>query len=167
MCAPYVPGTPGGEWSEEELRVVKAKLHAIYTKGVYAMELLYGRDELYEGGKIKEKIQGAWPSAPKAIRLIFHDCLRYTDGTGGCDGCLNWKGVGYRYPNATEQRRFKVGLEQFENIGETNNNGVEYMVEVLEAVYTDPKYPQVCIADSNEFNDTLTDRSTFHVGYGT
>ena len=58
-------------------------------------------------------------------------------------------------------------MEQFENIGETNNNGVEYMVEVLEAVYTDPKYPQVCIVDSNKSNDTLTDSTTFHVGYGT
>ena len=22
---------------------------------------------------------------------------RYIDGTGGCDGCLNWKGVGKEY----------------------------------------------------------------------
>ena len=24
------------------------------------------------------------------MRLVFHDCVRYTDGTGGCDGCLDW-----------------------------------------------------------------------------
>ena len=26
----------------------------------------------------------------------FHDCIRYADGEGGCDGCLNWHGVGHR-----------------------------------------------------------------------
>ena len=28
-------------------------------------------------------------SPTKAIRLAFHDCVPYEDGTGGCDGCLN------------------------------------------------------------------------------
>ena len=27
----------------------------------------------------------------KLLRLIFHDCIPYADGSGGCDGCLNWK----------------------------------------------------------------------------
>ena len=25
------------------------------------------------------------------MRLVFHDCMRYQDGTGGCDGCINFK----------------------------------------------------------------------------
>ena len=25
----------------------------------------------------------------KTLRLIFHDCMPYEDGSGGCDGCLN------------------------------------------------------------------------------
>jgi len=29
--------------------------------------------------------------APMAVRLGFHDCVKYKDGTGGCDGCLNMK----------------------------------------------------------------------------
>ena len=33
----------------------------------------------------------------KVLRLSFHDCIRYEDGTGGCDGCLNWHGVGHRW----------------------------------------------------------------------
>ena len=33
-------------------------------------------------------------SAPGVVRLGFHDCLKYKDGTGGCDGCLNWHGMG-------------------------------------------------------------------------
>ena len=32
-------------------------------------------------------------SAPAVLRLGFHDCLKYKDGTGGCDGCLNWHGM--------------------------------------------------------------------------
>ena len=27
----------------------------------------------------------------KAIRLAFHDCQPYIDGTGGCDGCINFE----------------------------------------------------------------------------
>ena len=33
------------------------------------------------------------------IRLAFHDCLKYSmeeGGGGGCDGCLNWEGMGSR-----------------------------------------------------------------------
>ena len=33
------------------------------------------------------------------IRLAFHDCLKYSmeeGGGGGCDGCLNWEGMGFR-----------------------------------------------------------------------
>ena len=26
----------------------------------------------------------------KAMRLIFHDCQPYVDGSGGCDGCINF-----------------------------------------------------------------------------
>ena len=26
----------------------------------------------------------------KMLRLTFHDCVPYEDGTGGCDGCLNF-----------------------------------------------------------------------------
>ena len=40
---------------------------------------------------------GGGYSAPKVLRLTFHDCLKYDDGTGGCDGCLNWSGMGIRY----------------------------------------------------------------------
>ena len=58
---------------------------------------------------------------------------RYTDGTGGCDGCLNWEGVGDRFP----QLRNRV----YPDVHKTNNNGLGWTVEVLEAIYTDPTYP--------------------------
>ena len=66
----------------------------------------------------------------------FHDCIRYTDGQGGCDGCLNWHGVGTRF--SVDDLKYQF-LE--EDITETNNNGLEYTVAVLEELYTNPNFP--------------------------
>ena len=68
----------------------------------------------------------------------FHDCMRYADGNGGCDGCLSWSGVGYRFPEDTDAFKYKF---RYDDIKETNNNGLEYTVAVLEQVYTDPNFP--------------------------
>ena len=42
------------------------------------------------------------PRHSRLIQLAFHDCLRYEDGTGGCDGCLNWDGVGWTPPSVNK-----------------------------------------------------------------
>ena len=57
--------------------------------------------------------------------------VSHQDGTGGCDGCLNWEGVGYRYDLDTEG--------QFPNLGPTNNNGLGGTVEILEKIYKNIK----------------------------
>jgi len=102
----YVPGTPGGAWSESELLAVKSKLYSLYRQVL----------------------------APKALRLSFHDCVKYTDGTGGCDGCLNWEGVG--------QKLYGVNYaKNFSNIEHGNNNGLDRIVQQLERVYTEANYP--------------------------
>ena len=77
---------------------------------------------------------GTFHSASKVLRLSFHDCLKYTDGSGGCDGCLNWKGVGVYYEDAP-------GEQLYEDVRLTDNNGLRPAVEVLEAVYTVPDFP--------------------------
>merc|ERR1712156_350936 len=64
------PGTPGAPWTDYELLTVKAKLFRLFRYGI---------------------------SAPAVLRLGFHDCLKYKDGTGGCDGCLNWHGMEHRF----------------------------------------------------------------------
>merc|ERR1719232_2451263 len=74
--------------------------------------------------------------AAKVLRLNFHDCLKYTDGTGGCDGCLNWKGVGVTYSMS------KRGKRSFSDVKESDNNGLRHTVEVLEAIYTIPMFPK-------------------------
>ena len=53
----------------------------------------------------------------KMLRLAFHDCFLYEDGTGGCDGCLNLD----------------------DNLH--GNDGLQYSVAVLEKLYTDPDFP--------------------------
>ena len=72
--------------------------------------------------------------APKAVRLGFHDCLKYTDGTGGCDGCLNWEGVDIRYQ---PKKYFKL----MKNVDEADNNGLGDIVRSLERLYRDTNYP--------------------------
>ena len=67
----YVPGTPGGPWSDEEMIIVKAKLYSVFNRG--------------GGGRALKQIYGVklgwnWtdiPNAAKMLRLIFHDCLKY------------------------------------------------------------------------------------------
>ena len=54
------------------------------------------------------------------MRLAFHDCLPYKDGSKGCDGCLNMEVDG--------------DLE--------DNQGLQFPIAVLEAVYTNKNYPQ-------------------------
>ena len=105
----YVPGTPGAPWSQDELLIVKSKLYALFNKN--------------------EDIR-----APVMLRLGFHDCLKYADGSGGCDGCLNWEGVGYRYPS--------LNNFTFANVDRSNNNGLEDAAALLERVYTEPDFPE-------------------------
>ena len=61
------------------------------------------------------------------------------DGTGGCDGCLNWKGVGTRFSQAEIQEL--QGKRQLPNLGATDNNGLKGTVEMLEKIYKDASYP--------------------------
>ena len=109
-----MPGTPGAEWSEEEVLIVKSKLYATFNKDFMPWS---------EG-------------AARALRLGFHDCLKYKDGTGGCDGCLNWKGVGKRYNANLKDFRY-------DNVVFGDNNGLEQYVEFLEKIYKYRRYPLV------------------------
>jgi hypothetical protein len=66
--------------------------------------------------------------APKALRLAFHDCIRYADGTGGCDGCLNWDGVDVTFDD-------EPLLKRYEDVHQTSNNGLGPIVRSLENIY--------------------------------
>ena len=132
----YVPGTPGAPWTQDEVLVVKAKLFAIFHRdgGCFALDQMYDGIN-YNCKDYMKKIEA--PNAAKMLRLGFHDCLKYSDGTGGCDGCLNWKGVGTRLDSRKGHFKF-----YYDNVTSTNNNGLGKTVEVLERIYTDPKFPR-------------------------
>lgn len=112
-------GKAGAPWSEAEVIAVKKKLY----------ETMFST-----GTKEKGKGGAFWSlnhnniNAAKVLRLSFHDCLKYKGGIGGCDGCLDWHGVGYRKTFAQDRKR--------PNFFFGNNNGLENTVETLEQIYT-------------------------------
>merc|ERR1719483_179254 len=100
---PYVPGNPGAPWTQDEILIMKAKFFQMFSR---------------------------MDNAPKFLRLGFHDCIKYADGTGGCDGCLNWKGMDRKLAIGANARNLSV-----EDGG--GNNGLGDTVRNLERFYTE------------------------------
>merc|ERR1719401_229784 len=86
-----------------------------------------------ESGKCFPRSQGAAGfSEAKLLRLGFHDCLRYEDCTGGCDGCLNFEGMFSQH----------LGMKSEELAPETtDNNNLAYTADGLELIFQDPTFP--------------------------
>lgn len=73
----YVPGTPGGPWSMEEVLAVKAKVRRTFAMGGF--EAI--RDALLALGEPSDAIYnstvywgGTFPSAPKLLRIGIQLC---------------------------------------------------------------------------------------------
>ena len=112
-------GTPGAVWSEDEVRIVREKVKEMIvyenwnaggifrTDGTFSTdgstpfstEAKYCEDCIWMK-QDASKMQV--PTGAKLLRLSFHDCVPYIDAdgkiSGGCDGCLNWHGMGAGYP---------------------------------------------------------------------
>ena len=137
----YAPGTPGGPWTFDELLVVRAKLWTLMIED--KAEKIYKRvpkNELPKAVELDDKYmrKGLQFFPAKLVRLAFHDCLKYTDGSGGCDGCLNWEGMNFRFPSGNSMKyKFKQ-----DDIKKGNNNGLEYTVAMLEMIYTETDFPR-------------------------
>ena len=69
----------------------------------------------------------------KALRLAFHDCVPYEDGSGGCDGCLN--------------------LDENKN----DNLGLEFTVAILEKLYMDVNFPIMPNSNSKNLDKSPKD----------
>ena len=118
----YVPGTPGGPWTVEEVLIVKEKVMVmihpdnvnIYTdrkRSPPIVNSVFGDGDVWSenpnnvansSGLLYDRLfprsnNDLAPTSRKLVRLAFHDCLRTTDSqgnqSGGCDGCLNWTGM--------------------------------------------------------------------------
>ena len=90
---------------------------------------------------------GGGYDAPKLLRLAFHDCLLHEAGGGGCDGCLDWAGVGQTFDSKRRHRRnldismFRYGIQlhisrdrHYPDATATSNNGLRNAVEVMQRV---------------------------------
>ena len=71
------------------------------------------------------------------MRLVFHDCIPYTDGTGGCDGCINWHGMDSETPSPFKKDHYY----KFEPVNATDNKGLDGIAEKLELIYTTVDWP--------------------------
>jgi len=128
-ATPYVPGEQGGAWTVDEMDMVRAKIHRVITEGDQVIRELTGDHT------ISNVLSNP---AATILRLGFHDCLKYADGTGGCDGCLEWKGVGDLFTDAQLRR----GLIPADAGGDGHNNGLQYITQVLEGIYTQADFPR-------------------------
>ena len=88
MGKPYEPGKPGGEWTPDEVRIVRQKiLMSIMDPTVKLGTKLAEAGKCYGRSFVDPEPAGQFPlTEMKLIRLAFHDCMKYKDGTGGCDG---------------------------------------------------------------------------------
>jgi hypothetical protein len=128
-----MPGEAGAEWTAEEISQVKKKLYAIFAPNGGAKALR----ELYDNS-IPYTLAQATPTAPKFVRLSFHDCLKYNDTSGmGCDGCISMDGVGLRYSTANS---FAYDADTTLT---NHNNALRPTLEVLEGIYTNADFPKI------------------------
>jgi hypothetical protein len=92
--------------------------------------------------------KGSTPSAPKFLRLAFHDCMKDSDGTGGCDGCMSFDGM-YTLKNM-DQTYIKINAKGKRSVLKSkhkippqgNNVGLAPTADLLERFYSDKEYMQ-------------------------
>ena len=72
-------------------------------------------------------------------RLGFHQCLKFSDGTGGCNGCLNFRNMGVETRGRDCLRTQSCALNTHEKV--TDNNNLLWVARVLEILYTEKNPP--------------------------
>merc|ERR1712136_285817 len=131
----YVPGTPGGAWSETDVEIVRKKVQMLLSREPDDIEAMFG---CCSGGQNNKRPV----SEMTLLRLAFHDCFAYTDGTGGCDGCLSWRGMNVDPPSPfSSVDTYCVHQFYKSKYSKTDNNGLDRLVEYLERIYTDADWP--------------------------
>ena len=92
------------------------------------------------------KLEAIAPNMAKIVRLTFHDCIKEAGGAG-CNGCLNFEGMGnlYELDECGQGQRKKCstiagGIRPKKGPFATDNNNLQWVARVLEEVYKDPNY---------------------------
>ena len=154
----YVPGTPGASWTPQELAETKQKLTWIMDHPEEALRSTNGGnaiadDYTFEYGDLDSIL----PTAAKLVRLGFHDCLPEKTTGAGCNGCLNFEGVGNRYylnycakPHGRQNKecKDKEGGKRPKKQLETDNNNLLWVGNVLEDVYKNANYAGIQSSES-------------------
>ena len=106
-------------------------------------EYIGPREYAYNGNNIRYKWRLRGPNHSRLIQLAFHDCLKYEDGSGGCDGCLNWAGMGYSSPRAISgiSKKHPELVGAFAKTTHTSNNKLQLSARSLELIYTLTDWP--------------------------
>ena len=130
----YQPGTPGGDWTDEEIASTRRRIQKAITP-VWSEKQEIGTADNSLGwnndgypGEMTENV---------LMRLVFHDCIPYLDGTGGCDGCLNWNHMYSDSPSPNDKDDFY----QFDPVNATDNKGLDGAAIALELIYTTIDWP--------------------------
>ena len=180
-ASPYVPGTPGGPWTDEEISIVRKKIVQVIDQASWDdVQGGIGKSQLYKDaytGCTKEP-GGCNPdlnskrkflnlrkmgraTIAKLIRLAFHDCVTNIDESGvhfgGCDGCLNWDNMGFLYAMRANKGHPKDGTYDIPTHGD--DNGLQFTVKALEMVYTDASWPPDAPTLSLSLRDSGKSRS--------
>jgi len=143
---------PGAAWSEEDISITRERVFAMISPeeaDKLANYYDYPSDEgafRFKDKPFTGRLGLASVSENTLLRLAFHDCLPYKDGTGGCDGCLNWAGMGFRYKNFRMLGDLEEHKDPFwhyspEETTHGGNNGLSRMVDALEKIYTTVNWP--------------------------
>mmetsp|Transcript_137776 Transcript_137776/g.237824 ORF Transcript_137776/g.237824 Transcript_137776/m.237824 type:complete len:1615 (+) Transcript_137776:91-4935(+) len=153
----YVPGAPGATWTEEELKITKAKLWRMMDWTVTQlhdkMKILHGPK--WEKGPYVYELSSTGRMAPSVIRLAFHGCVRDRDGTGGCDGQLYWDGIGRIFMDYLNSRALPLDVLAVPNF----NNGLGPPVRILEEMYTNATFPEDAPTLKTALRDTGKSRA--------
>jgi hypothetical protein len=133
-----------------------AKLHQVFKVPVSIQNQLEERNGKYDchtgfedegpnasvcdgkDGRAKGNGAADVPTPAKFIRLGFHDCIGYTDGTGGCDGCFRFYDQFMRYNDLASGD--KTNMRRDDPVKGTNN-GLAMTADVLELIFTVRKFP--------------------------
>ena len=133
MSTVYQPGTPGAAWTDEEVASTRKRV----------LMMIYPDWEVKRSMGIADQKSGRNKDGPGQctenvlMRLVAHDCFPHADGTGGCNGCLNWHGMYAETPNPnSEDDKYR-----FESVNATDNKGLDGVAEKLEIIYTTIDWP--------------------------
>merc|ERR1711971_234588 len=132
-----VLASPGAQWTEEEALIVKSKLYSLFWNPSWAANWYLERHP--ELGMTEWPEKKSFPHAPKMLRLGFHQCFKWSDGTGGCNGCLNKHGMGLENRHNRTGDNEKGGNNP--NSIRTNNAGLELTADILEEIFTSIDFP--------------------------